>query len=498
MNKKELIKSYKAHQEKMAAYYMMFATLLYDKETIAPRGGSNYRNKKLSYLMGDAHNIQVNPEYINVVEQLSKLDLGEDLNRDIYLAKKQLDIETKFTSEEVMEFDYACNEAWEAWLKAKTTDNYDLFAPHLKKLIELVKIRAQKRNAKLDPYNLYLDDYEEGMNKSKYDKFFKQVKKELTPLIKKINKKEKHIDNSFLFKYYPAEKQAKFAKILCDYICYDPKWGYLTETEHPFTSDFSKYDVRITTNYDEYNIASAIFSIIHEAGHAHYGHNVDSKYDDTNIRSISSGMHESQSRFLENYIGRRKSFWVNLYPELVKLFPENLSDVSLDEFVRAINVSHSSLIRTDADELTYPMHIIIRYEIEKGIFDGSVDINKLDIIWNQKYKEYLDVEVPNNRDGILQDVHWSNTYFGYFPTYALGSAIGAQIFSKMSKDLDVDYLLEHKQFKKIVKYLKDNIQHFGALYNYEKILNNYMNEDFNAQYYIDYLKDKYKKLYDIK
>lgn len=498
MNKKELIKEFKAYEEKVAAYYMMFATLYYDKETIAPRGGSTYRNKKLSYLMGEAFSIQTDPKYINLVNELSKLDLGEILNRDVYLTKKELDTVIKFTKQDVMEYDFACNEAWEAWFKAKNSDNYKLFAPHLKKLIELSKYRANKRDPKKDAYNLYLDDYEEGMDKVKYDKFFKQVKKEISPLIKKINKKQTEIDDSFLYKYYSKEKQAEFSKILCDYICFDYDWGYLGETEHPFTTGLSKYDVRITTNYDEYNLTSSIFSIIHEAGHAHFEHNIDSKYDDTKIRNVSSGMHESQSRFLENYIARRRSFWVNLYPELVRLFPENLKDVSLDDFYKAINASRSSLVRTDADELTYPMHIIIRYEIEKGIFDGSIDINKLDKIWNEKYKEYLDINVTNNRDGILQDVHWSQGSFGYFPTYALGSAIGAQIFSKMNKDIDIDYLLEHKKFNKIIKYLKDNIQKHGALYNYDVLLQNYMSEGFDCKYYIEYLMKKYKKLYNIK
>ena len=270
-------------------------------------------------------------------------------------------------------------------------------------------------------------------------------------------------------------------------------------SKHPFTNGISSNDVRITTYYDEYNITSAIFSVIHEVGHAFYEHQVDIKYQGSRIaEDISSGMHESQSRFLENYLGRRKSFWVNLYPKLQKLFPENLGDISLDQFIKAINVSRSSFVRTDADELTYPLHILVRYEIEKGIFANKISTNNLNKTWNEMYKKYLGIEVRNDVEGILQDTHWSDASFGYFPTYALGSAIGAQILKKMEKDLDIDYLLENKKFKTITNYLKNNIQKYGALYDYQSILKMYTGERFNPKYYINYLKMKYSKLYDIK
>ena len=283
------------------------------------------------------------------------------------------------------------------------------------------------------------------------------------------------------------------------YLHYDRSWGYLGETEHPFTVGISKNDVRITTNYDEYNISSAIFSTIHEVGHAFYEHQIDSKYDKYMfIHRFSSGMHESQSRFLENYLGRRESFFKTLYPKLQKLFPENLSDVSCEQFIKAINVSKCSLIRTESDELTYPIHILIRYELEKDIIAGKADLKHLDKLWKKKYKDYLGVDVPNNRDGILQDVHWSNASIGYFPTYALGSAIGAQLLHKMEKDLNVDEILTKGKFKQITDYLKNNVQKYGALYDYNKILKLATGESFNPKYYINYLKKKYSKLYDIK
>lgn len=499
MNNKDKIKKYKEYQEKINAYGLVVNTTYFDKETIAPVKGNKYRNSKLNYMSGVLYDIQTDKEYIDLVNDLSKQDLGKELNRDIYFEKKSLDNITKFTKEEVMEFDLACSNAFDAWLKAKSDNDYKAFEPHLSKLIDLQKKRANIRDPKAIPYNVHLDDYEEGMDIKQYDKFFNLVKKELSPLIKKVNDNKDKIDDSFLYKYYPYDKQKKFNEILLKYIGFDSSWGYLGESEHPFTNAMSINDVRITTHIDEYNLASNIFSVIHEAGHAFFEHNVDIKYEGTNIEHcISSGVHESQSRFLENYIGRRKSFWVNLYPKLQELFPENLSDVSLDDFYKAINVARSSLVRTEADELTYPMHILVRYEIEKGIFDGSIKTKDLVRLWNNKYKEYLGVKVPSDKEGILQDVHWASASFGYFPTYALGSAFGAQLFNKMSKDLDIDYLLEHNKFKQIVKYLKDNVQHTGALYSFNEICLRATGESFNPKYYINYLKNKYKTLYKIK
>lgn len=499
MNKKEALKIYTEQMEKISAYSLVLATTYFDRTTIAPSKGSAYRNKMISIIGGESFQLQTDPKFIEAVMYLSKQDLGELLNRDIAKAKKALEETIKFTKEEQMEFSLASMESYEAWHKAKLSDNYKTFEPHLIKMIELSKKRVNRRNPKAEPYNVLLDDYEEGMNMKKYDEFFSLIKKELLPLIKKINAKKNYIDDSFLYKYYPAEKQAKFMKEVLKYINFDNSWGYMGETEHPFTSGFSRNDVRITTNYDEHNVAAAIFSTVHEAGHAYYEHQVDPKYDNYRfLHDMSSGMHESQSRFLENYLGRRESFFKKLYPKLQKTFPENLKDVSLEQFIKAINVSKCSLIRTDADELTYPIHILIRYEIEKEIFSGKAKMKDLKKLWNQKYKEYLGIDVPNDRDGILQDVHWSEAMFGYFPTYAFGSAIGAQILHKMEKDLDIDDLLAKGKFKVITDYLKNNVQKYGALYDYNKILKLATGETFKPKYYINYLKKKYSKLYDIK
>lgn len=499
MNRQEALKTYRKFNEKILAYQLVLYTTSFDRLTVAPRGGSVYRNKMIAIIEGELYELQSNPEYIEAVNFLSHEKLGKERDRDIFLAKKMLDDITRFTKEETMEYSLAQMASYDAWYDGKNGDDYSLFKPHLLKLIDLSKKRMKKRNPKKDPYDLALDDFEEGMDRKKYDAFFSLIKKELLPLIRKIERKKGFIDDSFLYLYYPADRQALFMKEVMDYLGYSSEWGYLGLTEHPFTNGISRNDVRITTNYDEHNITAAIFSVIHESGHAFYEHQIDPKYDDyPYLHWISSGMHESQSRFFENYLGRRKSFFKLLYPRLQELFPENLGNVSLDDFIRAVNVSKCSLIRTESDELTYPIHILIRYELEKEIFAGKADLDKLDQLWDEKYQKYLGIHADKVSEGILQDVHWADASFGYFPTYALGSAIGAQIFHKMKEDLDVDGLLEKGRFKKITDYLKKNIQRYGALYDFDEILLRATGEHFDPKYYIEYLKEKYGTLYEVK
>ena len=499
MNTKQALKIYKEYTDRIKAYTLVMDTTSFDKLTIAPPAGSAYRNKMLSIINGELYELETSKEYVDAIVYLSSQDLGEVMNREIVLAKKSLDEQLKFTKKEIMEYSYAHMDCMDKWYKAKMADDYSTFEKPLLNLIELIKKRVHKRNPKAKPYDVLLDDFEEGMNQKKYDEFFRLIKTELLPLIRQVEKKKDTIDDSFLYKYYPADKQAQFSKKIMEFINFDPSWGYLGLTEHPFTSGLSRNDVRVTTNYDEHNIAAAIFSVIHECGHAFYEHQLDPKFDKyLYIKRMSSGMHESQSRFFENYLARNEDFFTLLYPELQKLFPENLKDVSLRQFIKAINKAECSLIRTKADELTYPIHILIRYELEKDIFAGKIDLKDLSKEWNRKYKKYLGIDVPNERDGILQDIHWSEAYFGYFPTYALGSAIGAQIFRKMKKDLKVSDLLRKGKFKVLTDYLKKNIQSYAALYNFEEILYKATGENFNPKYYIDYLKDKYSRLYGLK
>ena len=342
-----------------------------------------------------------------------------------------------------------------------------------------------------------LDDYEPGMTQEKYDAFFMALKERLVPLIQKVTKAKKK-NEEFLHQEFPIEDQKKFMTQLLEYLHFDSSWGYQNESEHPFTSWTCENDCRTTTKYVKNDVISAVLSTVHEVGHAYYEHNVDPKYDGMILsEGISSGMHESQSRLCENYLARTTAFWKYHYPKLQETFPTQLGNVSFEEFYEAINVAKPSFVRTEADELTYPLHVLVRYEIEKGLFNGTISTEGLNETWNKMYKEYLGVDVPNDKVGILQDVHWSDGSFGYFPTYALGTAFAAQYMHAMRKDLDVDTLLSNNQYDVIMNWLKEHIHKYGFRYEAPELMKMVSGEEFNVNYYLDYLEEKYTKLYNL-
>ena len=496
MDLKEKLTVLNKWEFKKSAYELLIATAYFDDETIAPKDGQNYRYERLALMAGEIYEISSDPKIKELLFELEKEELDEVTKRKVKLLKKEFEETAKIPQDFYKAFTKASLEAQAAWMRAKEQDDYTIFKPHLIKLIDYQKKMALYRRPDSDPYETMLDDYEEGMNKKAYDEFFDLIKKELLPLIEKVANKQ-IIKDDFIHAYYPKDKQAKLMEKINCLRGFDKSWGYMGISAHPFTSGFSNNDVRVTTSYDEHNISSAIYSIIHEVGHAFYEHQIDAAFEGTVLKNVSSGMHESQSRFLENYIGRRKSFIKNYYPYLQDLYKENLKDVDLDEFYRGVNIVRPSLVRVDADELTYPIHILIRYELEKGIFDGSIDPNELDRIWNEYYEKYLHVKVRSAKEGILQDIHWSGASFGYFPTYALGSAVASEIFHYMKKELDLDSLLEKGDLKAITDYLKAKVHRYGALYDLNTVLKKSFKEGFNPCYYIDYLKEKYQKLYQL-
>jgi len=341
-----------------------------------------------------------------------------------------------------------------------------------------------------------LDDYETNMGTAEYDAFFDKLRSDIVPLIKQI--KDKQLTRpAWLDQKVPLDQQAKVVERLAQYLDYSKDVGQISLSVHPFSQDFSAHDNRVTVRYLEDNFTSSIFALIHEVGHATYNGQVNEAYDGRYIRkSMTFGLHESQSRFLENMLGRSKAFWESLYPEVQELVPL-LKTVSLEEFIYGINFVEPSLIRIEADELTYPLHVMVRYEIEKGLFDGSLTVDNLDQVWADKMEAYLGVRPQNAAEGVLQDVHWSGASFGYFPTYALGSAYSAQWMKALRKDVDVEKALRTNDFKTIKAWLKTHIHTHGGVYEPTELLMTVTGEPFNPQYYVDYLKDKVTKLYSL-
>ncbi|MDD6258171.1 MAG: carboxypeptidase M32 [Erysipelotrichaceae bacterium] len=497
MTIQEEIKKYQDWIFRQSAYQMALNIIGIDKQTVAPSAGASYRDQRTAYLSGELFSIETEEDMIPVLKDLSENADDPDIKKGAELYYKEVMKTKVIPKDEYVASEELLNASYDAWLKAKKENDYSIFEPYLKKVIDLKKKEYGYRHSDKKLYDQMLDDFEPGMNMQKYDAFFEALKERLIPFIQKVNK-ARQIDDAFLYQEYDIDGQKKFMDHLLQYLHFDPSWGYQNETEHPFTDWTCENDCRTTTKYLKNNVISAILSTVHECGHAWYEHDVKPAYDGMILSyGISSGMHESQSRLCENYLGRSLPFWKYNYPFLQKQFPDQLDNVSLEQFVKAINVARPSLVRTEADELTYPMHIVIRYEIEKGLFNGSISTEGLDKTWNDMYQKYLGISSKDARDGILQDVHWSDGEFGYFPTYALGSAFAAQFVHKMREEIPVDDLLENNLYEKIMAWLKEHIHQYGCFYNADEIMLKATGEPFNVNYYLDYLEDKYTKLYNL-
>jgi len=484
-----IIAEYLEFQKQANALDLAIRTISYDHVTIAPKAGAPYRIELLSYLQGERFSLTNHPRRIELLTAMSGMEDQPVWQRE---AQLQLEAYTKVQcvpKDTYVAYSKLCSEGEMIWEEAKAEKDFTKFAPTLKALVEMTKEIYGYRNSSQPLYELMLDDYEIGSSMEMYDKFFTQIKQGLVPLIKNLKIKPKPLPQAI----YPVAKQQELLNHLTDYLQFPRDNLYMGVSAHPFSSTFSIKDARITTRYHEDDLLSSVFSLIHELGHANYNSQVDLQYEGMMVAdAMSSGMHESQSRLYENYLGRRKSFWVSNFDYLKSLFPEQLNGVSLEQLMLGINHAQPSLIRVEADELTYCIHILIRYEIERGLFDGSIQVDDLETIWNQKMVDYLGVVVPSADLGVLQDIHWAGGAFGYFPTYALGSAYAAQLMHTMEQHLPVDELLAGGNMAPINQWLKTNIHFDGAYHLPLEVIQRVCNEPFNPQYYIDYLTAKYQ------
>lgn len=492
------LKKFKEWEFKQSAYLLAISTIDFDDTTIAPKDGADYRNQRLAFLSGEYYGIATDE---NMIEPLKSLVYSHGLDEKIVVsAKKQLKSLRELScipKEEYIAFQQLQRESAQQWERSKVTNDYASFEPYLLKVIETKRRFAKYCAPNMDPYDYWLDQYEPGMDQKQYDQFFALIQNKLVPLIHAVTSNHDMVDRSILDGNFPVGEQQQVMELLKPYLHFDPSWGYMGVSAHPFTNGFNKNDVRVTTAYDLHDVTSAIFSLIHEVGHATYEHQLDDDVSGTFLAwSISSGMHESQSRLFENNLGRSEAFWETLYPKLQQICP-HFQTIALTDFIKAINASKPSLIRTEADELTYPIHILIRYTMEKDLFAGKLDGIPLNKVWNHYYHEFLGVDVPDDAHGILQDIHWSDGSFGYFPTYALGSAIAAQIDWAMHQALDVETILANGDITLILEWLKTNIQHDGATLDFNTILKRATGKVFDPTIYIDYLFNKYTNLYHI-
>ena len=446
MELNEAVQKFKEFNALMRAYDHAMGIMYYDMETAAPKNAAAGMGETFAALSEVTYKMTVNEENFEILDFLyaHKDELDEITRREIEEAEKGLKQMRCIPMEEYVEYSRIQSEASAVWHEAKVNNDYASFEPHLKKLVEYNKRFAGYIAPDKDPYDYWLNEFEEGFTKDVLEDYFAVVKRELVPLIHRITLCEQP-DNSFLHKHYPAAVQREFSDYLMNVMGIDRDDCAIGETEHPFTTGFGKHDMRITTHYYEDAVESSMYSVIHEGGHATYELNIADELQGSPLNGgASCGMHESQSRLYENIIGRSKEFIDLVFPKMKELFPEQLDGVTSEMFYKAVNRAEPSLIRTEADELTYSLHVLIRYEIEKQLFDGTLDTKDVPAEWNRLYKEYLGVDVPDDKRGCLQDSHWSGGSFGYFPSYSLGSAYGAQIVAHMRKEMDMEKLVREE------------------------------------------------------
>ena len=481
-------------QTKMFAYSFAQNSIYLDSVTAAPRDTSEGRARALGVLSEEEYKLFVNDETGAMLEYI--LANADSFDRNTFREAEQLkesyDEMTKIPMNEYVDYQMLVSEAENRWHTAKETNNFELFRPYLEKIVETNRKFAGYFDPDKAPYDVLLDKYEKGATMGSLDRFFARLRERLVPAIKSLPQRVQP-DDGFLFRSYPIDKQRLLSDHLMELMGLDRSHCGIAETEHPFTLNFTHNDVRITTHYIENNLASSIYSVIHEGGHALYELGVDGEYDYTSLAGGSSmGIHESQSRFYENIVGRSPEFAQLLFPKLAELFPEQLDGVTAEQFSRAVNRAQPSLIRTESDELTYPLHIMVRYELEKRLIAGELAVADLPAEWNRMYREYLGVEVPDDTHGVLQDSHWSGGSFGYFPSYALGSAYSAQMLRQMQKDFDVFGDIRSGKLSRITEWLRERIHRFGCYKKPDELLCSVIGE-LDPDVYCDYLLEKLEK-----
>lgn len=483
----------------MFAYNHAMGLIYYDGATIAPKKSAEVRNITLGELSRMQYELSTAPSTMEMIETLmqNKDSLDEITYRKASEMWREFEQIKRIPVDEYVAWTELTNTADAVWHEAKEKDDFNLFEPYLQKLFDSAKKIALYREPDKDPYDTMLDTYERGLTKETCDQFFSALRNNLVPLIDKVIKNKDKVDDKPLQQIFPAEKQREFSSYLMDVMGIDKDRCIIGETEHPFTTDFSKNDVRITTHYHEDMLVSSMYSVIHEGGHALYElHTGDNLIYSSLGTGVSMAIHESQSRFYENIIGRSFAFSKLIFPWLKENFPVQFKNIDVETFWKIINKSEPSLIRTEADELTYAMHIMIRYELEKKMFNGEIKAKDLPNEWNKLYKEYLGIDVPNNRCGVLQDSHWSNGNIGYFPSYAIGSAYGAQFLNEMEKEFNVFEAVSNGEIAKINNWLEEKIWRFGSLMDPGKLFESVCGK-FDPTYFVKYLENKYKEIYDI-
>lgn len=496
-----LLENFKEYLHKIDQLNLVTVLLYWDMRTGAPRNGLDSIGDALARFSTEQFEMTTADELGAMLDSLSAPDefnrLDDTYKFIVTRMKRDYDKQKRIPTDFYNEFVKVQTASETAWEDAKNASDFSIFAPHLERIINMTKEMCQYTDSGKDVYDTLLDQYEEGIDSAAIDVLFDDLKKELIPLVQKVLAANQPDDSNFACDY-DIDSQKKVQDMLLKYIGFDFNSGSVGESEHPFTLNFSSKDARVTNHYYRDNAISAIFSAIHEGGHAVFEQNVNPDYDGTVAGSCNyMGVHESQSRFYENILGRNINFWIPIYDKLGELLPA-FQNISLEQFHKEITHVRNSFIRTDADELTYCFHIIIRYEMEKAIFRDNVPVSELPALWNKKMHEYLNITPSNDAEGILQDMHWSDGSFGYFPSYLLGTIYDGMFYDAISAELgDIDSILANGDILKITQWLNENIHYYGSTRTPKEVIQNVCHKEVSAEPIIRFFKKRYSDVYDL-
>jgi carboxypeptidase Taq len=490
---------YKTALQKIADVKYASAVLQWDQETYLPPKGGEIRGKQIATLSEIAHDQFTSEKLGSILQELSAANnLSAKEKKNVSLTLEDYNRNKKFTGQFVRQMSETVNKTFHAWIQARKENSFTVFQQPLDELIRLKKQETDILGFEAHPYNALMNDYDKGLTVAIVDKLFSGIRPKLQELLSAIQRKPQ-LDDSILHQHFEKDAQWEFGMELLKRMDFNFEAGRQDTSEHPFTTNFNNNDVRVTTRIDEQNIGNMTWSCIHEGGHALYEQGLPTQeYGLPLGEACSLSIHESQSRFWENCIGRGLPFWQHNFPLAKQFFGRQLGNTTPESFYKVINKAEPSLIRTEADELTYHFHIMIRYEIEKKLIDGTIKTRDIPAYWNEHYEQYLGIKVPDDKRGCLQDVHWSHGSFGYFATYSLGSMYAAQLYAAMSKEnkaLEKEISEGNMQF--IHQWLSDKIYLHGRYYTSEELCEKATGEPLNANYFIEYAVKKYTGIYGL-
>jgi len=477
--------------------------LSWDSQTIMPPKAAKGRGETMAWLAGQAHSIITAPEFAEVVGKLESIvsELDEDTACNVLRMRREIDQATKMPTALVEEIAATLSASRVVWREAREAKDFSMFAPTLQKVIDLTKEKMHHLGGESANYDVLLDEFEIGMTMDDYDPLFAGLRQRLVPLLNRIiaakqNKSEPRLPTEMNF---PSTLQDKFCKQVSERMGFDYSAGRLDETVHPFCSGLAFGDTRITTRYHEDDPFSCLYAVMHESGHGVYEQGLLEQYRmSPRGNAISLGIHESQSRLWENQIGRTKAFWHVTLEQFREQFPSLPDELGPEEMNRIANGVEPSFIRVEADEITYNLHIMLRYEIEKKIFEEGLAVEDIPAEWNALFSQWFGLEVPDDSLGCLQDVHWSMGAFGYFPTYTLGNLYAAQLIEKIESDLgQLDQIIQSGDWSSILNWLRTNIYQHGMKYDPSELIERATGKPPSPEPFLNYVEQKYSELYGL-